>query len=62
MSTASFTIEVKGEEQDLIESLLNMRHSGISQRRITLYLALTAMARGWKLDKLNYYLNLLEID
>ena len=55
------TIESNIEEQDLIENLLNMKHSGIADNYLMLILGLHSMAHSWKFDKLNYYLKLLEI-
>jgi len=49
-------------ERDLIEGLLNMKHSGISENEIVLILGLHGMANRWHIDKLIYYLNLLEIE
>ena len=62
MGTGRITINIKVGEQDLVEGLLNLKHSkGIDDKYLTLILSLTALGKGWKFDKLAYYLNLLEI-
>lgn len=57
-----FTIDVQISERDLIESLLNMKHSGVEDNYLILVLGITALAERWHIDKLSYYLNLLEIE
>lgn len=54
-------IEIKVNEQDFIEGLLNAKYSGTDNNRIMVMLAFYGLGSGWKVDKLIYYLNLLEI-
>ena len=54
-------IEIDINEHDFIESLLNMKHSGVSDNNLILFISFYALAKSWHIDKLTYYLNLLEI-
>jgi len=51
------TIDSNLIEQLLIESCLNMKHSGIDWKLPFLFYAL---GKQWHIDKFNYYYNLLE--
>lgn len=51
------TISSKLNEQEFMESILNMHHSGIN---VELPLSLYALAKSWHIDKFIYYANLLE--
>jgi len=53
------TIEINSNvtEQDLIESCLNYYHSGYDYK---LFLFFYALAHSWHVDKLTYYINLIE--
>ena len=55
-------IESKVPEDVLIESLLNMKHSGVDEHHIMIVLSIHAMANEWHFDKLSYYLGVLEIE
>ena len=61
MKTRKITIESNIHEQDFIEGLLNMKHSGTKDNYILICMTLHSMANKWKYDKVIYYLNLLEI-
>ena len=54
-------IEIDINEHDFIESLLNMKHSGVADNYLVLCISFYALAKSWYIDKLYYYLNLLEI-
>ncbi len=54
-------IKSKIKERDFIEGVLNMKYSGVSENYILLLVSFHAMDNRWKIDKLIYYLNLLEI-
>jgi len=45
-------------EKEMIEWCLNLRYSGYDPM---LYLGLHALANGWHINKLSYYVGLLEI-
>ena len=49
-------------EQNFIENLLNMKHSGCFKEAILFSLGLYALAHSWHIDKLFYYLKLLGIN
>jgi len=53
------TMEIKSDvtEQQLIENCLNYYHSGCDYKIILLFYALT---HRWNVDKLTYYINLIE--
>jgi len=57
----TITINIQASEQNLIEGLLNMKHSGVSEDYILFTICLYAMSKVWHIDKLIYYINLLEI-
>jgi len=44
-------------EQQFMEGLLNMKHSGY---KVGFYLAFYGLAKSWHIDKLTYYIKLLE--
>ena len=54
----NMTIKSSVKEQELMECLLNARHSGCD---VLLPLSLHALAKGWHYNKLIYYINLLEL-
>jgi len=47
-------------EQQFMESLLNMKHSKCDISNIMFKFAFYAFAKGWHIDKLMYYKDLLE--
>jgi len=53
-------IEIKSDlqEQEFMESLLNMSHSGY---KVLIPLGFYALCNSWHIDKLNYYFKLLEL-
>ncbi len=53
------TIKSKIPEQELVETLLNMKHSGVDRSYIILVFSLHCMANNWDGDKTIYYLNML---
>ncbi len=55
----NITIESKIPEQDFVESLLNMKHSGYD---ITFLFFFHCMANSWEGNKVFYYLNLLGLN
>ena len=54
-------IEIDINEHDFMESMLNMKHSGVTDNNLVLFISFYALAKSWHIDKLSYYLNLLEI-
>jgi len=54
-------IESNITEQNIMESLLNMRYSGVGFNIIIFLLSFHALVNEWHYKKLNYYLRLLEI-
>ena len=53
------TIKAEIPEQEFMECLLNMKSSGYD---VILPLVFYAFAHSWHIDKLNYYLELLEVE
>ena len=53
----TFELSSKLSEQDLIEICLNYYHSRYDYR---LFLFFHALAHQWHIDKLTYYINLIE--
>lgn len=53
----TFKLESNVNERDLIETCLNYYHSGYDYKILLLFHALT---HSWKVDKLIYYINLIE--
>ncbi len=51
-------ITCEASEAEFMEAALNMRFAGLE---VMLPVAVYALAKRWDLNKLNYYLNLLEI-
>lgn len=58
---SQLTIDTHLTEQQFMESLLNMKHSGVDENYIMICLSLYALATSWYFDKLIYYVNLLEL-
>jgi len=56
------TIKVQSNisEKQLMEILLNMKCSGISQQEVLFILGFHALVNSWRINKLIYYNNLLE--
>ena len=57
--TKKMKIESNIPERDLIESCLNLFHSGYNYM---IYLSFHALAKGWHIDKLLYYIKVIEND
>ena len=59
MTIGTFKIEIdeKLTEQELMENCLNLKHSGYNSHLVVLFYAL---GKRWHIDKLTYYMNLLE--
>lgn len=58
MKAKKLTIDVKVPENYFIEWCLNMRYSGYDY---TLAFAFYALANHWHINKLKYYLKLIEL-
>lgn len=54
-------IESKIKDEELIESLLNMKYSGFSKDHLILALSIHALANKWHISKLAFALKELEI-
>ena len=50
------------EENKFIESLLNMRSSGVNENYIFFVLTLFGLEHRWHIDKLIYYMKLLKLE
>ncbi len=61
MKMKQLTLKANIPEKGFIESLLNMRHSGVDKSYISLCIGLYALTHKWHINKLNHYWNLLEI-
>ena len=61
MQLKKLIIESNIPEKEFIESLFNMKYSGVDENHIVLFLSLHSMVNEWKYDKVVYYLNLLDI-
>jgi len=55
--TKKLTIKTNVSERDLIEHCLNLKHSGYEYK---LFIVLYALEKRWNIEKLIYYLNLIE--
>ena len=58
MGEGKFSITSKVTEQELMEWCLSLRHSGYDPM---LYFGLHALANRWHINKLLYYVRLLEL-
>jgi len=63
MKPIKLIINIQVKERDFIESLLNYKYSNfVNEKEILLVLSLYAFAKLWDVDKLIYYVNLLELN
>ena len=58
----TLTFKIEATEQECIENLLNLKYSGVDDNHIMLFLSLLSLANSWHIDKLIYYINLLELE
>lgn len=59
-SLKTIKLTVKGQEQDIIEGLLNCWYSGGDKNLIHFCLFIVALSKRWEGDKLIYYNKLFE--
>jgi len=63
MKQSKLTIDIQIKEKDFIEGLLNNKYSDlIENKKILFILSLYALGKSWNINKLNYYINLLELN
>ena len=53
----TITLNIQANEKDLVESCLNLKHSGYEYMFM---FSLFALAKSWHLDKFSYYYKLIE--
>jgi len=63
MKPIKLIINIQVKERDFIESLLNCKHSNfVNEKEILFVLSLYAFAKLWDVNKLIYYVDLLELN